>query len=50
VLLRTLPEAGNFVALATHIASGACVYMIVLAILYAPSIFRLLGARPQQTS
>jgi O-antigen/teichoic acid export membrane protein len=48
-LLQTLPEAGNFIALATHIAGGACVYVITLAILYAPSIFRLLSARPQQT-
>ncbi|MEH2512882.1 hypothetical protein V1291_004236 [Nitrobacteraceae bacterium AZCC 1564] len=48
-LLQTLPEAANFVALATHIAGGACVYMVVLAVLYAPSIFKLLSARPQQT-
>ncbi|WP_424629919.1 lipopolysaccharide biosynthesis protein [Bradyrhizobium sp. SYSU BS000235] len=48
-VLQTLPEASNFVALATHIAGGACVYMITLAILYAPSILRLLSARPQQT-
>lgn len=51
-LLRMLPEANNFIPLAAHIASGATLYVVTLALLYAPSIFRILHTRlrPQQSS
>lgn len=46
--LRTMPEAMNFVALATHISAGAAVYAAALAVLYAPSIFKMFRLRLQQ--
>ncbi|WP_454625472.1 lipopolysaccharide biosynthesis protein [Bradyrhizobium cenepequi] len=48
-LLRVFPEAGNSVMLAGHIAAGAAVYLTMLALLYAPSLFKLLRARPQHS-
>jgi O-antigen/teichoic acid export membrane protein len=47
-LLRVFPEAGNSMMLAAHIAGGAAVYLVVLGLLYAPSLFRLLRARRPQ--
>lgn len=48
-VLRLMPEALNFSSLAAHIASGAAVYVALLATLYAPSMFRVLRTRPQQS-
>lgn len=48
-VLRLMPEALNFLSLAAHIASGAAVYVALLATLYAPSMFRVLRTRPQQS-
>jgi hypothetical protein len=48
-LLREFPEAGNTVMLAAHIAAGAAVYLTILALLYAPSLLRMLRARPQHS-
>jgi O-antigen/teichoic acid export membrane protein len=49
VALNALPNAANFVALAAHIAAGAASYMIALALLYTPSIFKLRRARLQES-
>jgi hypothetical protein len=46
-LLNRMPEAATFVMLALHIATGAAVYVTVLALLYAPSLFKLLQPRQQ---
>ena len=48
-VLRLMPETANFVSLAAHIASGATVYTVLLALLYAPSMFKMLRTRPQQS-
>ena len=48
-VLRLMPETANFVSLAAHIASGATVYTVLLAMLYAPSMFKMLRTRPQQS-
>jgi hypothetical protein len=46
-LLNRMPEAATFVMLALHIAAGAAVYVAVLALLYAPSLFKMLQPRQQ---
>jgi O-antigen/teichoic acid export membrane protein len=46
-LLMRMPEAATFVMLALHVAAGAAVYVAVLALLYAPSLFRMLQPRQQ---
>lgn len=48
-VLRLMPEAANFVSLAAHIASGAAVYIALLALFYAPSMFKTIRTRPQQS-
>lgn len=48
-ILRLIPQAANFVALAAHIAAGAVAYVAILALLYGPSILKILRARPQQS-
>jgi hypothetical protein len=35
--------------LAAHIAAGAAVYLTMLALLYAPSLLKMLRARPQHS-
>jgi O-antigen/teichoic acid export membrane protein len=47
-LLSILPQANNFVMLAAHIAAGAALYPVVLAVLYGPSLAKTirLRARP----
>ncbi|MBR1119979.1 oligosaccharide flippase family protein [Bradyrhizobium lablabi] len=47
-LLRLFPEAPTLMHLAAHIGAGAAAYLATLAVLYAPSLFRLLRSRPQQ--
>ena len=47
-LLRLFPEAPNFMHLAAHVGAGAGAYLATLALLYAPSLFRMFRARPQQ--
>lgn len=44
--LHAMPTATGAIALAMHIAAGAAVYMVVLAILYTPSILKVLRAKP----
>src|SRR5882757_1932402 len=48
-LLRLFPEAPTAILLAAHIGAGAAAYLATLAVLYAPSLFRLLRARPQHS-
>lgn len=48
-ILQMMPEAINFVALAAHIGTGAAVYAAALALLYAPSIFKIFRPRLQQS-
>ena len=47
-LLRLFPEAPTLMHLVAHIGAGAGAYLATLALLYAPSLFRMLRARPQQ--
>jgi O-antigen/teichoic acid export membrane protein len=44
-LLRIFPEARSMTVLAGHVAAGAAIYFAALALLYAPSLLRIL--RPQ---
>jgi O-antigen/teichoic acid export membrane protein len=46
-LLTQLPEAPNHVLLAAHVAAGAAIYVLVLAILYGPTLLRMLRRQPQ---
>jgi O-antigen/teichoic acid export membrane protein len=46
-LLTQLPEAPSHAFLAAHIAAGAAMYLLVLAILYAPTLFRMFRRQPQ---
>jgi O-antigen/teichoic acid export membrane protein len=46
-LLTRLPEAESYGFLAAHIAAGAAIYVIVLALLYAPQMLRLIRRQPQ---
>lgn len=46
--LRVFPEAGSYRVLAMHIAIGAAVYLAALAVLYAPSLLKMLRQQPQQ--
>ena len=48
-LLRIFPEARNIAVLAAHIAAGAAVYFAALALLYAPTLVRILRPRPQHS-
>ncbi len=47
-LLQLFPEAPTLMHLVAHIGAGAGAYLATLALLYAPSLFRMLRARPQQ--
>lgn len=46
-LLRIFPEARAMTVLAAHVTAGAAVYFAMLALLYAPSLVRILRPRPQ---
>ena len=48
-LLRIFPEARTIAVLAAHVAAGAAVYFGALALLYAPSLVRILRPRPQHS-
>ncbi|KRR24141.1 polysaccharide biosynthesis protein [Bradyrhizobium lablabi] len=48
-LLRIFPEARTLAVLAAHVAAGAAVYFGALALLYAPSLMRMLRPRPQHS-
>ena len=48
-LLRIFPEAPTFVILVAHIAAGGAAYLATLALLYAPSLFKMLRSRPQHS-
>jgi O-antigen/teichoic acid export membrane protein len=47
-LLRHFPEGPTLLHLAAHVGAGAGAYLATLALLYAPSLFRLFRPRPQQ--
>ncbi|UZE47496.1 hypothetical protein ONR75_21515 [Rhodopseudomonas sp. P2A-2r] len=44
-VLDRMPEARSFGMLALHIAAGAAIYIVVLALLYARTLARLLRSR-----
>jgi peptidoglycan biosynthesis protein MviN/MurJ (putative lipid II flippase) len=48
-LLRIFPTAPTIPILAVHIAAGAAVYFAALAVLYAPTLLRMLRPRPQHS-
>jgi hypothetical protein len=48
-LLRLFPEASTLIHLAAHIGAGAAAYLATLAVLYAPSLFKILRSRPQHS-
>jgi len=48
-LLRIFPEARTLAGFAAHVAAGAAVYFGALALLYAPSLVRILRPRPQHS-
>jgi hypothetical protein len=48
-LLNFLPPATNFIALAGHIAAGAALYPVVLAILYGPFLAKTIRLRAQHS-
>jgi peptidoglycan biosynthesis protein MviN/MurJ (putative lipid II flippase) len=48
-LLRIFSEAPTAIFLVGHIGAGAAAYLATLAVLYAPSLFRMLRARPQHS-
>jgi O-antigen/teichoic acid export membrane protein len=48
-LLKVLPEASTMIMLAAHVVIGGTVYVAALAVLYAPSLFRLMKPRHQQS-
>lgn len=47
MLLTRLPEATSYAVLAAHIASGAAIYVVVLAILYGPTLLRMVRRQPR---
>ncbi|XSC44912.1 polysaccharide biosynthesis C-terminal domain-containing protein [Bradyrhizobium sp. RDT10] len=48
-LLRIFPEARTIAVLAAHVAAGVAAYFGVLALLYAPTLLRILRPRPQHS-
>lgn len=48
-LLRIFPAAPTIAVLAAHVAAGAAAYFAALAVLYAPTLVRMLRARPQHS-
>ncbi len=40
----------NIATMAAHIATGATSYIVALALLYAPTLFKMFRARPQRSS
>lgn len=48
-MLNFLPPAANFIALAGHIAAGAALYPVVLAILYGPRLAKTIRLRTQHS-
>jgi O-antigen/teichoic acid export membrane protein len=46
-LLRIFPEARTIAGLAAHVTAGAAAYFAALALLYAPTLLRMLRPRPQ---
>lgn len=47
MLLTRLPEAKSYAVLAAHIASGAAIYVVVLAVLYGPTLLRMVRRQPR---
>lgn len=47
MLLTRLPEAGSYAVLAAHIAAGAALYVAVLAVLYGPTLLRMVRRQPR---
>lgn len=48
-VLNILPEASSLALLASHVALGGATYIATLAAFYAPSLFRMLRLRQQQS-
>ena len=48
-LLRIFPEARTIAGLAAHVTAGAAAYFATLALLYAPTLLRMLRPRPQHS-
>jgi O-antigen/teichoic acid export membrane protein len=48
-LLRIFPAAPTIAVLVAHVAAGAAVYFAMLAVLYAPTLVRILRPRPQHS-
>lgn len=47
ILLARLPEARSYTMLAAHIAAGAALYVATIAILYAPTLIRMIRRQPR---
>jgi O-antigen/teichoic acid export membrane protein len=47
LLLARLPEARSYTMLAAHIAAGAALYVATIAILYAPTLIRMIRRQPR---
>jgi O-antigen/teichoic acid export membrane protein len=48
-LLKMLPEASSMIALTTHVVIGGAIYVATLGAFYAPSLFRAMKLRQQQS-
>jgi O-antigen/teichoic acid export membrane protein len=48
-LLKMLPEASSMIALTTHVVIGGAIYVATLGAFYAPSLFRIMKLRQQQS-
>jgi O-antigen/teichoic acid export membrane protein len=48
-LLRIFPEARTIAVLAAHVMAGAAAYFAVLALLYSPTLLRMLRQPPQHS-
>jgi O-antigen/teichoic acid export membrane protein len=48
-LLRIFPSAPTVPVLAVHVAAGVAAYFAALAVLYAPTLLRMLRPRPQHS-
>ncbi len=47
MLLTRMPEAKSYTMLAAHIAAGAALYVVALAVLYGPTLLRMVRRQPR---
>lgn len=47
MLLTRIPEAKSYTMLAAHIAAGAALYVVALAVLYGPTLLRMVRRQPR---